>query len=326
MKLPIHGKKKYVINLRIRGYTIRQIAEALHMSTRDVEKILKEHEREEKESRKREVIEREEKENKKIFSSKRSEALQLYKKGKIPLDVAITLEITTDEAKTFYHEYCSLQYPPQLTQIFTELNNANSFNQLIDLYHLIIDKGLSIEEAIKAIETIKKISLLEEKYQDLSEKVAEIVKIQDSLINDTSFFRDQNEEMKKRLNYKLDKIEIAEKIIKQKEEAINNINSGKDYHKAHYRIKQHVENLFGNKKNVLQLAVLSLFNAVKESHKSESPLKDFSKSVYEYVSDSSDTEVYREKLQHVAEKIWDSMSDICTHNILNPSSNSELKR
>ena len=35
MKLPIQGRKKYVITLDKRGYTIRQIAVELHMSTRD---------------------------------------------------------------------------------------------------------------------------------------------------------------------------------------------------------------------------------------------------------------------------------------------------
>jgi uncharacterized protein YutE (UPF0331/DUF86 family) len=138
--------------------------------------------------------------------------------------------------------------------------------------------------------------------------------------------------MEKRLNYKLDKIETAEKNFEeiskrviQKEEEIYNINSGKDYYKAHYIIKQLVENFLGNKKNVIHLAVLSLFDAVKENHEKENPIKDLSKSVYEYVSNSSDNEVYREKLQRVAEKVWDSIADICTHNVLNPSSNSELK-
>ena len=56
MKLPIQGRKKYVITLDKRGYTIRQIAVELHMSTRDVNEILKQYKREEKEARERVVI------------------------------------------------------------------------------------------------------------------------------------------------------------------------------------------------------------------------------------------------------------------------------
>ena len=77
-------------------------------------KLLKENEREEKEAGEREVIEKEEKEKERLFSSKRSEALKLYKKGTTSIDVSIELEISAEEAKTFYTEYCSLQYPFQL--------------------------------------------------------------------------------------------------------------------------------------------------------------------------------------------------------------------
>jgi hypothetical protein len=157
------------------------------MSSRDVEKIIKEYEREEKEAREKEVIEKEENEKKRIFSSKRSEALQKYKKGISPLDVAIELEISAEEANTFYGEYHSLQHPPQLLKIYTELNNTYSFDHFIDLFHLIREKGLSIEEAIKAIETFKENSLLEEKHHDLSEKVAKLVEEQDLLIKDNIF-------------------------------------------------------------------------------------------------------------------------------------------
>ena len=51
MKLSIQERKKYVISLDKRGYTIRQIAVELHMSTRDVNEILKQYKREEKEAR-----------------------------------------------------------------------------------------------------------------------------------------------------------------------------------------------------------------------------------------------------------------------------------
>ena len=48
MKLSIQERKKYVIMLHTKGYTIRQIAVELHMSTRDVNEILKQYKREEK--------------------------------------------------------------------------------------------------------------------------------------------------------------------------------------------------------------------------------------------------------------------------------------
>ena len=139
MKLPIQGRKKYVIALDKRGYTTRRIAEELHMSTRDVNEILKEYKREKKEAREKEVIEKEEKEKERLFSSKRSKALQLYKKVTNLLDVAIELDISAEEAKAFYHEYCSLQYPHQFLHIYTELNKTNSFDHFTD-YFILLEK------------------------------------------------------------------------------------------------------------------------------------------------------------------------------------------
>ena len=42
MKLPVDERKKYVIQLHKKGYTNRQIAQELGMSSRDIVKKLKE--------------------------------------------------------------------------------------------------------------------------------------------------------------------------------------------------------------------------------------------------------------------------------------------
>ena len=187
---------------------------------------------------------------------------------------------------------------------------------------------MSIEEAIEGMEMIKDISLLKEEHLDLSNKISDLEKLQDSLIADNNFFKAQNEEMEKRLNSTLEKIDIKEKTleiisnkVRQIEKEIYKINSGENYYKARDKIKLIVEEFLGYRKKVIFLAVLSVFKAVKENHQKEIPIKDLSKSVYEYVSDPSDEDVYRQKLQDVAEKVWDSISDVCTHDVLNPSSN-----
>jgi DNA-binding NarL/FixJ family response regulator len=43
MKMSIQERKKYIINLHKRGYTVLQIAQELRMSSRDVIKVLKEY-------------------------------------------------------------------------------------------------------------------------------------------------------------------------------------------------------------------------------------------------------------------------------------------
>ncbi len=326
MRLSIQERKKQVIILHKRRYTVRQIAKELRISTRDVVAILKEYEREEKEAREREVIEREEKEKKRLFSSKRSEALKLYKKGTDPLDVAIELDISAEEAKAFYYEYCSLQCPPQFLQVYTELNNTNSFNSFTNLFHLIREKDLSIEEGIEAIEMINDISLLKEEHRDLSNSIANLKEIKGFLTSDNNFLKDQNEEMQNRLNSTTENITINEKNlesirkkVRETEEEIHKIKSGEDYYKFREKVKLIVEEFLIYRINIIRLAVLCLFKTVKENNQKESPIKGRPKSVYEYVSDSSDNDVYREKLQNVGEKVFDSISDIYTDDVLNTS-------
>jgi hypothetical protein len=83
--------------------------------------------------------------------------------------------------KRFYHEYCSLQYPHQFLQIYTEINKTNSFNHFTDLFHLIREKGLNIEEGIQSIEMINNIVLFKKEHQDLSNNITNLEKRQDLL-------------------------------------------------------------------------------------------------------------------------------------------------
>jgi len=271
MKLPIQGRKKYVITLDKREYTTRQIAVELHMSTRDVNEILKEYKREEKEAREKEVIEKEEKEKERLFSSKRSKALQLYKKGTNLLDVAIELDISAEEAKAFYHEYCSLQYPHQFLHIYTELNKTNSFNHFTDLFYLIREKGLNIEEGIEAIEMVNDIFLLKKEYQYLSNRIANLEKRQDLLKAYNNSLKYQNEEMERILYSKQEKIDIEEKALeiitkklRQQQEELHKINSGEAYFTARKKIKLLVEEFLSNQTKVISISVTSIITALKE--------------------------------------------------------------
>lgn len=328
MKIPIKERKEQVIVLHKLEHTVRQIAKELHMSGRDVSQLIREYKREEKEKREKQVIEKEKNEQKKLFLLKRSDALKLYKKGKSPLDVAIELEISAEEANAFYHEFCSLQHPPQLSQIYTELNNTNSFDQFIDLFHLIRQKNLNIKQGIEAIETTNDISLLKEERQDLSEKVQNLRKMNFFLLDENNSLRDQNAAMGKRLESTFEKISIAEKNLKdinkrviQKEEEINKINSGEDYYKAREKAKLLVEEFLLKESNVIQLAITSLYQVVNENRQKENSSIHIPNSVYEYVVNSSDNEVNREKLNNVGEKMLDNISEILVDDIFNSSLN-----
>ena len=326
MKLPIEERKKYVIELDKKGYTIRQIAKELHMSTRDVEKIVKEYEKEQKEARERGIVEKEEKTKEQLFSSKRTEALILFKEGTKLVDVAIGLKISAEEAIMFYQDYCTLQYSDQYMQIYTELNNTNSFNQFIDLYHVVKQKKWSVEKAIEAIEMTDDIPLLEERHQDLSEKVANLQHLQDNFRIDNNFLKDKNEELEKRLNYFCEKNEIAEKKLEDldkriidKQQKISKINSGEDYYKAREKAKLIVEEFVKNEKILNRLIISSISQVVNENQQKANSGLNISDSVYGYILKTSDNEVNQKKIERISEKMLDNISEKCTDDFLNSS-------
>ena len=325
MKLSIQERKKYVIMLHTKGYTIRQIAVELHMSTRDVNEILKQYKREEKEARERVVIEKEEKEKERLFSSKRSKALQLYKKGTNLLDVAIELDISAEEAKAFYHEYCSLQYPHQFLHIYMELNKTNSFNHFTDLFHLIREKGLNIEEGIEAIGMVNDIFLLKKEHQDLSNNITNLEKRQDLLKADNNSLKYQNEEMERILYSKQEKIDIKEKALeiitkklRQQQEELHKINSGEAYFTARKKIKLLVEEFLSNKTKVISISVTSIITALKEDPDKQIIIDSILNSSDKNQSDPEVTVFLEEKLRGYAEKIYNEISEACIESVLHP--------
>ena len=97
MDLTVKEKEKYVLKLRDEHKTYRDIAHELRMSPREISKILK-----------KANGEIEEKERKKIVLSNTARALQLFKRGKSPTDVAIKLDMSPQEANSLYFNYLSL--------------------------------------------------------------------------------------------------------------------------------------------------------------------------------------------------------------------------
>ena len=97
MDLTVKEKEKYVLKLRDEHKTYRDIAHELRMSPREISKILK-----------KANGEMDEKERKKIVLSQTAKALQLFKKGKSPTEVAINMDLSPQEANSLYANYLSL--------------------------------------------------------------------------------------------------------------------------------------------------------------------------------------------------------------------------
>ena len=99
-------KEGKVIELYLKGYTRRQIAKELKMSTRDVCRIINNYR--EKINPTREV-------------SNTSKAFTMYSEGKGPTEAVIELDISPSDAENMYSDYLRLSDRQQVNAFYDEL-------------------------------------------------------------------------------------------------------------------------------------------------------------------------------------------------------------
>ena len=201
MDLSVKEKEKYVLKLRQEGKTYRDIAHELLISPREISKILK-----------KANGEMEEKERKKIVLSNTAKALQLYKKGKSPTEVAIKLDLSPQEAQSLYSNYLSLNNLHHFIETFKQFDNE-SLQDFIDCYNFMKENGIAKREMIETIKMSNELSKIKEEYQDISNELTELQKERDFYILDNKLLISKNSEMNNECNSLLLKIESKYKIL-----------------------------------------------------------------------------------------------------------------
>jgi transposase len=110
-------KEELVIRLAEEGKSTREIAQAVHVSLKDIGVIIRNY--------------LGEKENETTYSGKalsmHSKAFKLFKENKNLVDVAITLNIETDEVLCMYSDYLRLLKLQKLMTIYKEIGTTSVF-------------------------------------------------------------------------------------------------------------------------------------------------------------------------------------------------------
>jgi len=141
MTLDMTRKKEYVIQLWKAGRTVRQIAELVHMSFRDIGAITNKAKLQAERERGYAAEDTQPK-------SPESQAFKLFSEGKSPVEIAILLDLAADRVRAIYREYWEQSGRYELAQIYEEAryNLAN----LLKLHKIVKDLGLNEKEIIKA--------------------------------------------------------------------------------------------------------------------------------------------------------------------------------
>jgi hypothetical protein len=143
-------KEQYVIRLYKENKSTREIAELVHMSFRDIGAITKKVKLEANGER----VPLEEDDDIKS-KSKTTQAIKLFSEGNSPVDVAIALDLQTDQVLAIYREFWELEGMYGLAQICEEAKY--DIHDLLRLHRIAKVRGMEKRDII--IENLTTLSL-----------------------------------------------------------------------------------------------------------------------------------------------------------------------
>jgi hypothetical protein len=248
-----HDKEILVLDLYYnQDKTYRQIAKEAKICPRDIKTIID-----------RKIKETEQSQS----TSVSSQAFNLFLQGKTPLQVAIALNLKEPEVHELYRQYWSLQQLHDLYQVYERIKD--SIGPFIELYRLIEAASMDIKHVTKLLKVANgELPKVEEMYRNLHRDVMNLnQKKRDTeaailkLNGDYIYLRNSADHQ--RLEYEKQESEKRTLYLKKirLELAIKELQSSQEYTKIETIVKQLVNGMFGDDKQLLRLA----FEAIIES-------------------------------------------------------------
>ena len=127
-------KEQLVVKLHQEGKTIREIAQQIHMSFKDIGSII------------RRIDGQDDKTKDVKNKSKDTQALYLFSTGKKPVDVAIELDVSASEVHNMQEEFWALKQQYELAFVYGEIKNF--LPSFLKLFQSLKEFGMLNEESL----------------------------------------------------------------------------------------------------------------------------------------------------------------------------------
>lgn len=247
-------KERLIIKLYREDRNWSYIAEASHSSMSTIKKVIDRHEQP------------------KVPKAKNveSKALQMYNKNYTPLQVAIKLNITADEAVNYQIEFWKLKGMTWLREMYEQYKELSS-----RIVSRIYDLGISEFSTEKLVTTLHLASTLPQmhtQFEDLTKKIQdkqsayqamqkESSNIQRRLFNDREKYHTLQNSIRVMTQEKEDLKRETDKMYS----IIAEIKSSKTYDRAKEKISNAVKEVLGDKNTLLHAAAVSIIRASSEN-------------------------------------------------------------
>jgi transposase len=163
MSLSRKEKEEKVMELYLENKTVREIAKIVHMSFSDIGEIIRKY---------NELKARESLESDPIISEE-TKAIELYSRGKTPIEVKISLNISTEKAEIHYKAYWKLIGLHQLYEYY-ETEIKYDLPSFLKLYSKARELGISNADIVLALRYSISITSLRFKFNLLYNKTKKL--------------------------------------------------------------------------------------------------------------------------------------------------------
>ena len=251
MVLTREEKETLVLDLYNQRTLIRDIAREAGMSFRDIGRIIDKKERE-KETREGQVQQ----------GLASTQAYKLFSEGKSPVQVAIELNIRASEAIIFQREYWELEGLHDLNGIYEEVKDDTW--HVVNLCKSVKSAGMGVQHAVKLFKIANNdLPAVEYRYERLKREVdsLESWKMNSNRVleNVTKNIEHYNLSCQRELA-QMDN--LYQKRMKL-QALVRQVENNNEYLKIKQTVKQEVECILTDRRQLLKLALLSLTDSMK---------------------------------------------------------------
>lgn len=293
-------KERLIVNLYNQGKTIREIAKEVRISFRDIGAILK-----------KASGEKDEKQDIKQPLASSTKAYRLFSRGKTPISVAITLNLSEAETTKFYEEYCNLNRMHELRVVYDEI--GDDITHFLQLYRLSKGACLDPKRIVKLLQTANDdLPSLELKYRRLRKEI-------DLLELEKQESMDLGNQVKTLTNV-LDEYKEEIKNLHKKKARLEALMSSDHYKRVKQVAEEEVINSLSENKYLLKLAISSVIESIiKDPDKYNFMINSsqFNQGQESASSTPKYIEIYRSIVQDDAEKLFEAMKSDLTNRIIN---------
>jgi DNA-binding CsgD family transcriptional regulator len=250
-------KEKVVIDLYKEGRTIREIASIMHLSFSSIGTITRKYDAGKGGNREVQPISRE------------TQALKLFSNSKAPIDVAIQLDMDSDDVDLTYRKFWRLKRQYELASLYKEIRlYLRSFLLLSDILK---DQNMLTKEGIlNLVKFAQEIQLHQSEIEDLKQDIQEFENMKLEKFKEVSCLLDQKgfleasiKEAQITLAKKILEVNNLKKVLKKHEQFINKIQNSEDNQEMEKIVEKKAKDTLLNNKILISFALISVIEALE---------------------------------------------------------------